>query len=126
MWTHPNHLHPKTMPNDKSPPEPETAAQQETGGDCVSRLVSLLNSLDAAIPEGEGAISLRLFADGSGRIELEMWGAPVASGPLGEEIVTDRGLVVGANPDWLPDVEALVARLNSILANSKLSPLDCG
>jgi len=27
------------MPNDKSPPEPETAAQQETGGDCVSRLV---------------------------------------------------------------------------------------
>ena len=27
------------MPNDKSPPKPETAAQQETGGDCVSRLV---------------------------------------------------------------------------------------
>lgn len=31
------------MPNDKSPPEPETAAQQETGGDCVSRIVSLLD-----------------------------------------------------------------------------------
>ena len=42
MWTHPHHEHPKTMPNDKSPPEPETAAQQETGGDCVSRLVGLL------------------------------------------------------------------------------------
>jgi hypothetical protein len=27
------------MPNDKSPPEPENATQQETGGDCVSRLV---------------------------------------------------------------------------------------
>jgi hypothetical protein len=27
------------MPNDKSPPEPETVAQQETGGDCVSRIV---------------------------------------------------------------------------------------
>jgi hypothetical protein len=27
------------MPNDKSLPEPETAAKQETGGDCVSRLV---------------------------------------------------------------------------------------
>ena len=27
------------MPNDKSPPKPETVAQQETGGDCVSRLV---------------------------------------------------------------------------------------
>ena len=39
MWTHPHHLHPKTMPNDKSPPEPETVAQQETGGDCVSRLI---------------------------------------------------------------------------------------
>ena len=24
------------MPNDKSPPKPETAAQQETGGDCPS------------------------------------------------------------------------------------------
>ena len=39
MWTHPHHLHPKTMPNDKSPPEPETVAQQETSGDCVSLLV---------------------------------------------------------------------------------------
>ena len=27
------------MPNDKSPPEPETVTQQETGEDCVSRLV---------------------------------------------------------------------------------------
>jgi len=27
------------MPNDKLPPEPETVAQQETGGDCVSQLV---------------------------------------------------------------------------------------
>ena len=40
MWTHPHHLHPKTMPNDKSQPEAKTAAQQESGGDCVSRLVS--------------------------------------------------------------------------------------
>ena len=32
------------MPNDKSPPEPETATQQETGGDCVSRLVGLVES----------------------------------------------------------------------------------
>jgi hypothetical protein len=32
------------MPNDKSPPEPETATQQETGGDCVSRLVVPLDS----------------------------------------------------------------------------------
>jgi hypothetical protein len=29
------------MPDDKSPPEPETVEQQETGGDCVSRLVRL-------------------------------------------------------------------------------------
>lgn len=120
MWTHPHHLHLKTMLNDKSLPEPETAAQQETGGDCVSRLVSLLKSMDAAIPEGEGCVSLRLYADASGRFDLEMWGALVASGPLGEVLVTDRGLVIGANPDWLPDVEALVARLNSILANSQL------
>lgn len=27
------------MPNDKSLPEPEAVTQQETGGDCVSRLV---------------------------------------------------------------------------------------
>jgi len=27
------------MPNDKSLPEPETVTQQETGGDCVSRIV---------------------------------------------------------------------------------------
>jgi hypothetical protein len=27
------------MPTDKSPPEPENSAQQETGGDCVSRFV---------------------------------------------------------------------------------------
>jgi hypothetical protein len=39
MWTHPHHLQPKTMPNDKSPPKSETAPQQETSGDCVSRLV---------------------------------------------------------------------------------------
>jgi len=31
------------MPNDKSPPEPETVTQQETGGDCVSRLVMPLD-----------------------------------------------------------------------------------
>jgi hypothetical protein len=30
------------MPNDKSPPEPETAPQHDTGVDCVSRLVGLL------------------------------------------------------------------------------------
>lgn len=30
------------MNDDKSTPEPETAAQQETGGDCASRLVGLL------------------------------------------------------------------------------------
>ena len=47
MWTRPHHLHPKTMPNDKSPTEPETAAQQETGGDCVSRLVVHLRSIAA-------------------------------------------------------------------------------
>lgn len=41
MWTHPHHLHRKTMPNDKSPSKPETVTQQETGGDCVSRLVRL-------------------------------------------------------------------------------------
>jgi len=90
-----------------------------TGGGLVPRLVSLLSSLDAAIPEGEGTISLRLFSDASGRLDLEMWGAPVASGSLGEEIVVVRGLVIGANPDWLPDVEALVASLNSILANDE-------
>lgn len=88
-------------------------------GDGISKLTNVLNALDAAIPEGEGAVSLRLFADGGGRFELEMWGAPVASGTLGEELVTDHGLVIGANPDWLPDVEALVARLNSILANAE-------
>lgn len=33
------------MPNDKSPPEPETVAQQETGGDCVSRLVRLRKAI---------------------------------------------------------------------------------
>ena len=27
------------MPNDKSPPKPETVAKQEAGRDCVSRLV---------------------------------------------------------------------------------------
>jgi len=42
MWTHPHHLHPKTMPNNKSSPEPENVTQQETGGDCVSRLVRIL------------------------------------------------------------------------------------
>lgn len=44
MWTHLHHLHPKTMPNNKSSPEPENVAQQETGGDCVSRLVVPLDS----------------------------------------------------------------------------------
>jgi len=39
MWTHRHRLHPKTMIDDKSLPEPETASQQKTGGDCVSRLV---------------------------------------------------------------------------------------
>lgn len=39
MWTHPHHLPPKTMPNDKSPPKPKDVTQQETGGDCVSHLV---------------------------------------------------------------------------------------
>jgi hypothetical protein len=29
------------MPNNKSLPEPETVAQQDTGGDCVPRLVRL-------------------------------------------------------------------------------------
>ena len=33
------------MPNDKSLPEPETVAQQETGGDCVSRLVRLREAI---------------------------------------------------------------------------------
>ncbi len=84
----------------------------------MARLVSLLKSLDAAVPEAQGALSLKLFADMTGRFDLEMWGAPVASGKLGEEILVDRGLVVGSNPDWLPDVESLVARLNSILANA--------
>jgi len=31
------------MPNDKSPPKQENVAQQETGGDCVSRLVLCLH-----------------------------------------------------------------------------------
>jgi hypothetical protein len=34
------------MPNDKSPPKPETAPQQETGGDCVSRLVVPLSYVE--------------------------------------------------------------------------------
>ena len=33
------------MPNDKSLPKPENVAQQETGGDCVSRLVVHLPEL---------------------------------------------------------------------------------
>ena len=37
------------MLNDKSPPESETIAQQETGGDCVSRLVRLESALGLAL-----------------------------------------------------------------------------
>lgn len=86
----------------------------------VPRLVRLLGLLDAAIPEGEGAVSLKMFSDLSGCFVLEMWGAVVAEGAFGEEIIMDRGTVIGANPDWLPDVESVVARLNSILANAEL------
>jgi hypothetical protein len=32
-------LTPKTIPNNKLPPKPETVTHQEPGGDCVSRLV---------------------------------------------------------------------------------------
>jgi hypothetical protein len=34
------------MPNDKSQPEPETATQQKTGGDCVSRLFRQFRRLE--------------------------------------------------------------------------------
>ena len=39
------------MPNDKSPPKPEIVAQQETGGDCVSRLVRHSLTLDEFVFE---------------------------------------------------------------------------
>ena len=44
------------MPNDNIPPKPKNVAQQETGGDCVSRLVvgsSITPETDAAFPLSE-------------------------------------------------------------------------
>jgi hypothetical protein len=42
------------MHNDKSLPEPETVTQQETGGDCLSRLVCLLCFAGDLEVNGEG------------------------------------------------------------------------
>jgi hypothetical protein len=39
------------MPNDKSPPKQKTLTQQETSGDCVSRLVRYSLTLDEFIFE---------------------------------------------------------------------------
>lgn len=39
------------MPNDKSPPKPETVDQRETSGDCVSRFVRQSLTLDEFIFE---------------------------------------------------------------------------
>ena len=78
-----------------------------------SPMLNLLKLLNDTIPKGEGAVSL----NGSGGFNLEMWGALVASGDP-KEIFVDRSLVIQNNPDWLPTVESIVARLNSILASN--------
>ena len=44
------------MPNDKSTPEPETAPQEETGGDCVTRLVRQFGDVWVAAQDGMAAI----------------------------------------------------------------------
>lgn len=81
----------------------------------INTLVNLLKDLDNAIPKDEGAVSIQLYSDGSGRINLEMLGVLVAYGCLGEEMIIDHSLVNEMNPDWLPDIEVYVKRLNQIL-----------
>lgn len=102
-------------PQDPKAAEPAQTTSATTVD--LPRLVRLLVLLDAAIPEGEGAVSLNLFSDLSGYFTLEMWGVVVAKGAFGGKIITDRVAVTEANPDWLPDVESIVARLNSILTH---------
>lgn len=90
----------------------------------VSRLFRLLGLLDAAIPECEGAVFMKLFSDLSGSFKVEMCGVVVAEGDFGKEIMTYRGRVLATYPDRLPDVERLVERLNAILANNSFGGAD--
>lgn len=85
------------MPNDKSKPKPETVAQQETGGDCVSRLVRVCSDCNGegggfidSVPWGEYAHCKT--CDGNG----ELWDDPThmlrQSGVFGEVFKTACGL----------------------------------
>lgn len=73
----------------------------------------LLDKLDAMVPEGEGAVSLTIYSDGSSRMNLEMWGATVAKKAEGQPFVLDTHAIQTQNPDWMPALEKLVEKLNT-------------
>lgn len=89
----------------------------------LNKIINLLASLESVVPENEGAISYRVYSDGSGVLDLEMWGSLVASGRLGEEMSVNSKFIITSNPDWLPDILSMVKRMNSILADYDYSEL---
>jgi hypothetical protein len=77
------------------------------------QLLEKLRTLQAEIPDGHGAVYAKVFADSSGSIDLDMWGVTVATASFGEKFWLRRSTVAHNNPAWLPQLEALVEKLNT-------------
>jgi hypothetical protein len=101
------------MPNDKSPPKSETVTQQETGGDCVSRLVVPLDSPGVVV---DGSYDTLEVHTAKGEYICAVHGDTVG-------IQCDRASLIAAAPRLLERCRNLESALHRLLTADIPRPL---
>ena len=79
----------------------------------LDRIVKYLQLMQAEIPDGLGCVSATIQHDGSFSIDLEYSGVDVAY-VEDCKMVINYATVINANPDWLPEIESIVERINKL------------
>ena len=84
----------------------------------VSSAFSLCKRLQQRLEDMDtdaGVISITVFPDCSGHMDLHLWGLNLSSAELGKPFYVNEVLVKEQNPDWLPEVRSIVEELNKLI-----------
>jgi len=77
--------------------------------------MSLLRKMEKLLPYREGAISLKLFTDGSWIVEIEYQAIIIASmSQDNPKIYLQERLIKQANPEWLPEIREWFSKIKEI------------
>lgn len=71
--------------------------------------------MDDLLEPGSGAVYMKVFSDSGVHYAVELWGVSDLAYYNADKFHVDTRTVKHNNPKWLPDVQALVEKLNAYL-----------